>query len=210
MPTEHVDIQDPQIHEPKGAGLLVTPSTDTGKFYQSDGAGSGTWAKSSRSSALGRLSIQNADFGKGASSPTQTTIGNYSIWSFTTLNDAVFSINLPADLDIAEDIEVHIEWGCPTAVASTFIVWDMAWSLIPNDASEALTSPTLTGTMNSGDIQVPALANSLTNYIGTIPASNLSEGDILGITLTRPAASGTAPASDPWIVAVHLEYTTKV
>jgi len=37
---EHVDIQDPQIHEPKG----VLAATD-GEVYVADGALSGAWAK---------------------------------------------------------------------------------------------------------------------------------------------------------------------
>lgn len=38
MPTQHVDITDPAIHEPKGAAAALV-----GKSYVTDGAGSGSW-----------------------------------------------------------------------------------------------------------------------------------------------------------------------
>src|SRR5690554_738124 len=40
MAIQHVDITDPDIHEPKGAS-----TASAGSGYFSDGAGSGTWTK---------------------------------------------------------------------------------------------------------------------------------------------------------------------
>jgi hypothetical protein len=40
MSTQHSDITDPNIHEPKGAS-----TASVGTVYVSDGAGSGTWGK---------------------------------------------------------------------------------------------------------------------------------------------------------------------
>jgi hypothetical protein len=53
MATEHVNITDPQIHEPKGVA-----SAASGQYYAADGAGSGSWTDPSIVTAANQVSVE--------------------------------------------------------------------------------------------------------------------------------------------------------
>ena len=53
MATEHVDITDPEIHEPKGVA-----SAAAGEMYVADGAGGGAWQKSGMTNH-GEMTVTN-------------------------------------------------------------------------------------------------------------------------------------------------------
>lgn len=74
MPVEHVNITDPEIHEPKGAASAVV-----GKVYVSDGAGSGNW----RYRAHSHLYYSNVGTGTTITTPT-----SYTLINPTTIGDS--------------------------------------------------------------------------------------------------------------------------
>lgn len=161
--------------------------------------------------ATKHLSIQNADLGKGTTAPTQVITGYYTAWEFTTGDDATMSLELPHDLDTTKDIELHFSWYIDEAYATNSgeVQWQVDWALTPSDSTEAIDSPTHSGTLTTGDINIPATAKYLTQTNSlTINASNISTDDILGIKLSRIAIDdGSNPTADPAVTGFHVEYT---
>lgn len=161
-----------------------------------------------------RISIHSANFGIGATAPTQVILGNYTGWEYDINDDTVFTIELPNDVDTSEDIALHIDWYCGETYAANSgeVRWEMAWSLCPADNSEAVDAPTHTGTIDTGDINIPANAKYLVdNTTLIIAAASIADvDDILGARFKRIAlVGGNNPTAKPTIVALHLEYTSK-
>lgn len=161
---------------------------------------------------LGRLTIPNSNLGKGVTAPAQVILGNYTGWEYDINDDSVLTLDLPADLDTNNDIQIHLEWFINEAyaTANAQVQWQLDWSLSPVDGSEAIDAPTDSGTLTSGDVNINAIAKSINNITTmVIPAANIGLEDILGLTLTRIALSGagTDPTAKPTLLAVHIEYT---
>ena len=93
MPIEHKNITDPNIHEPLGVA-----TADSGDMYVANGAGSGTWQKSSMN-AHGEMTVTN--------NTTATVI--------TAAADAT----LNTDTDY---VKITAGWGAPHAHGVTFNV----------------------------------------------------------------------------------------
>lgn len=74
MATEHVDITDPELHEPKGAS-----TASVGMVYVANGAGSGTWK------LLSHASCSYSNIGTGT---TYTTPTIYTLINPTTTGDS--------------------------------------------------------------------------------------------------------------------------
>ncbi len=159
------------------------------------------------------MPIENANLGMGGTAPTQVILGNYNGWEFDINDDAVIDIELPYDIDDTEDISLHVHWYCNETFAANSgeVQWQMAWSLCPADNTEAVDAPTHTGSVDSGDINIPANAKFMIDTETLIiAASNVSVGDILGATFKRIAlVGGNNPTAKPTVVALHLEYTAK-
>jgi len=95
---EHVDIVDPEIHEPKG---IATALVD--KVYVADGAGAGAWktvhvaGSEDDNNTLSALSL--------ATGPTKTYLTNNSLGAFTT------SVNrLPGRTDVWDPVGMEFDW----------------------------------------------------------------------------------------------------
>jgi len=160
-------------------------------------------------------SIQNANLGKGTTAPTQRIIGNYTAWEFAIGDDAVMTIELDHTVDPGYDIGIHFTFAINEAYATNSgeVQFQVDYSLIKHDgAGDTLTSPTQSGTLTTGDINIPATAyepKHVTNMV--IPSSQYSRGDVIGLTLSRIAITdGNNPTADPAIVTVHLEYKTSL
>ena len=104
-------------------------------------------------------------------------------------------------------IRYYINEAYATANGET--QWEVAWSACPSDASEAVDAPTHTGTIDSGDINIPATAKFLKEEtLGTIAAASLATGDELGMTLKRVALDGGSnPTAEPVITCIGVVYT---
>ena len=202
----HSTLTGADLHEPKGVA-----AASAGQIYIADGAGSGAWTAVTLGAQAEHISIQNANFGSGATAPTQTNVGNYNGWSFGINDDSIFNLELPHNLDSAEDIEVHISWVVNEAFATNSgeVNWQIDWSLTPWDGTEAIDAPTHTGTVTSGDVNIPTTAYHIEHTIMTIAAANVADLDTLGVTLSRIAlVGGTNPTAEPVIIAAHVEYVT--
>ncbi len=159
-----------------------------------------------------RIPIPQANFGKGATAPVQVILGLYTGWEFDISDDAVFSIDLPDDLDDTENMEVHIHWYCGETYAANSgeVQWQIDWGFTPDDETEAVDAPTHSGSLASGDIDIPAIAKSLIHTTIVITSSDITAKDTLGMKLERIAlVGGTDPTLKPTILTMHLEYMSK-
>lgn len=145
----------------------------------------------------------------GSTPPDQTEIGDYSGYSYDIGDDSVFNFVIPSGWDTQTDINVVIYWCINQARTGSNeeVQWEVDWSATPSDESEAVDSPTHSGTIDSGDILIPSSAKYLKkSVLGSISASSLSDGDIIGFTLSRVALdSGVGPTADPVIIAVIIK-----
>ncbi|MCP4677727.1 MAG: hypothetical protein GY854_19860 [Deltaproteobacteria bacterium] len=160
-----------------------------------------------------KMIIPSRDLSVGGTAPDQTILGNYIGYSYDIGDDSVLTTELPNDWASGTDVVIEVDWYIDRAYAteSGEVQWRAAWSACPHDASEAVDAPTHTDTDDSGDVNIPATAKTLTETaVETIPAASLAAGDEIGITLSRIAIDdGNDPGggADPVVVNVYLKYT---
>jgi hypothetical protein len=154
--------------------------------------------------------LSNAAFTKGTTAPTQVILGNYNGWEFDIGDDAVMTVALPPDWAAGTDLTVRVCWYIDEAYASDKEVqWRVDWSAAPTDFSETTDSPTHTGQIDSGDIDIATNAKEMgMSTIGTISGSSLSLGDTLGFTLSRIAVTNDNPTNDPGVHHLLVLYTS--
>jgi len=155
-------------------------------------------------------SIANANFGKGNTKPDQVIAGNFTGWSYGIGDDSVITMELPHDCDTSADIEVHITWYIDEGDNTKDVQWEVKWSAVPHDGTEAVDAPTHTDTIDSGDIAINAVAKRVVyNNLGSIPAGSIVDHDTIGITFKRVVLDGGAganPTAEPVVLSLHLEY----
>ena len=153
------------------------------------------------------IPIANANLGKGNTAPSQVIVGNYNVWQFNINDDSVFTFHLPHDWAAGTDVVVNVDWQIDEAYATNSgeVRWQIIWSAIPHNASEAID---VAGTpQHSGDIDIPATARYLIETGLTIPGGSLAADDQIGITLSRVAiGGGNNPTADPGVPDIHIEY----
>lgn len=170
--------------------------------------GSGGVLMSGTARVIKKIYLNNAAFTKGATAPTQVILGNLNAWSFDIGDDAVMTIMLPPDWAAGTLITIKVCWYIDEAYAADKEVqWRVDWSALPHDFSETVDAPTHSGQIDSGDINIPAVAKRMgASTIGTIAGANLSANDMLGFTLSRIAVTNDNPTADPAIHHLIIEY----
>lgn len=116
MPVEHVDITDPEIHEPKGVA-----SAAAGEVYIADGAGSGSW-KSSGWNVHGEMVITGnttAQSLTAASDATLATDSDYvkvtTGWSTGHVEGITFNVD---ELVVPEAGEYEVSFWASIKIAT--------------------------------------------------------------------------------------------
>jgi len=186
--------------------IWFLPNADgpVGSPLVTDGAGTLGFAVVTK-----QIYLNNAAFTKGTTAPTQVILGNLNAWEFDIGDDVVMTIMLPFDWATGTDITIKVCWYIDEAyVADKEIQWRVDWSALPHNFSEAVDAPTHSGQIDSGNINIPAIAKRMgLSTIGTIVAANLSAHDMLGFTLSRIAVTNDNPTADPAIHHLIIEYT---
>lgn len=185
----------------------VTKLGDGGTTNYTQIAADGTITMVGTARVTRRIVLGNAALGKGAVAPAEVVIGNFESWEFDIGDNAVLDLELPPDYSAGTDLTVNVHWYINEAYATNTgeVRWQVAWSALPHGGTEAIDAPTHTGTVDTGDINIPATAKYFTNNdVGTISGASLSVGDSVGLKLSRIAlVGGNNPTADP--AAVHLE-----
>lgn len=158
-----------------------------------------------------KIEIISVSLSPGSTGPDPVILGDYIGYSYDIGDDSVAGFEIPYDWDTSTALSVKIYWYINEAFVTNNgeTAWTIDWSACPTDATETVDAPTHTGTINFSDQIVPVNAKELTKTAaGTIAAASLSEGDLVGFTITRVAAGGPAPTADPVIVRIEIEYTS--
>jgi len=160
------------------------------------------------------LQITAASLAPGSTGPDAVILGNYLGYSYDINDDSVANFEVPYDWDSSTNLSVIIYWYINEARSgdNQEVQWQITWGAVPTDASEALDSPTHSGTIDYGDQLIPTTAKTLTKTSdGTIAAASLASGDLIGLTIKRIALDGgNNPTADPVIVRIEIEYTSNV
>lgn len=107
MAIQHKDIQEPNIHEPKGIA-----TAGAGTAYLSTGAGTGTWRKLVATDLAGITSATSGDRVLIAQGGSFTTLPDFSIGSMLILNNANgFATTAAADPTLQTDAQYALLTG---------------------------------------------------------------------------------------------------
>ncbi|MHC4501810.1 MAG: hypothetical protein ACYTFI_00775 [Planctomycetota bacterium] len=158
------------------------------------------------------LDFSGAQLERGATAPTAVPVGDYTTWEYDIGDDSILdAFEVPHDWASGTDLSIEVHWQINEAYATANgeVQWRVEWSATPDDASESIAAPTHSGTIDSGDVNIPATARHLTKTtIGTIAGASIAAGDEIGLTLSRIAlVGGTDPTADPGAIHVHVAYT---
>jgi len=196
-----VPAQDSANHK-----ALIFDKTNNDLYFYNSG-----WKLFEGPGSSAHLSLQAADLGKGSTAPAQVVLGNYTGWEYDINDDSVISLELPHDLDPTQDVMIDFGWYINEAyaTANAEVNFQLDWSLTPHDNTEAVDAPTHSGTVTTGDINIPATAKYLQHTSSfTIAAANITANDHLGITFSRIAlVGGVNPTAKPTVVGIEIEYT---
>jgi len=149
--------------------------------------------------------------GKGVTAPTLTRLTNTIGYAFGIGDDGYMQFEIPHDWDSSTALSVLIHCYNTEAYATNSgeVQWQATWSAIPEDASEAVDGATHTGTLDSGDIDLPAIAKALQEVeLGTIAAASLAYDDTVCLLVSRVALDGgnNPTAGEPVITRMEVEY----
>jgi len=148
--------------------------------------------------------------GKGATAPTLTRLGNTHGYAFAVNDDGYMSFEVPTNWDGSTgiDIRIHVYTNEAYAFNSAEIRFQGVWCAVPEDGSEAVDGATHTGTLDSGDINVLAVAKGMLDLsLGVIAAGSLAAHDTVFILLSRIAlVAGNDPAVNPVVIHAEFEY----
>jgi len=156
-----------------------------------------------------QLYLDNANFGKGGTAPSQEIDSGFTAWDFDIGDDSVLVTELPADWASGTDVILKVCWYVNDTYSSDKEVqWRIDWKAVPHDASETIISPTHSGQEDSGDINIPAVAYTMIlSTVGTIVGADLSAGDMFGLTLSRIGVTNDDPANNPRVHHLAIVYT---
>jgi hypothetical protein len=149
----------------------------------------------------------SSELQRGITPPSSGAIGSFAFEQYTINDDSILNLAVLNARDEGTDIEVTFRWAIDEAysINSAEVQWQVDWSVIPDDGSVALDNPTYFGTIKSGDINVPAIALGIQETTITIPGTNITNDDELGITLKRVALDdGNDPAVEPGMIIVGI------
>lgn len=183
-----------------GTTNYVTFAASTGDFTAT---GTGRWTQS--------IWVPVGEMLDGGTPGIETEKGALVGQALTISDSHIANVFLPPDLDASADITIKVKWSINEAFATNSgeVQFRVDWTANPMDATEDISSPSHTGQADSGDINIPAVADrGTTDTIGTIGNASLSAGDLLGLELSRIAiVDGSNPTAEPVVYGIVLEYT---
>lgn len=148
-----------------------------------------------------------SEIGRGQTAPTLTRDTNCVGYAFTINDDGYMNFVVPSDWKSGTDIEVSVHIYTDD-VAPAEVRFQGAYSCLPEDGSVAIDGAVATGTLDSGDYTLPAVAKGLVDLsLGSIPAACLDEHYNICILLKRIAlVGGSNPGNNPVVISAQYEY----
>jgi len=159
---------------------------------------------------LGFRVCHRVQWADGATPGAGTILGQMYGKAFTINDSHLMSFELPKDMDVTANptLRIGLAINEAYATASGEIQFRAKWAANPMDDTEDIIVPGATGTLDSGDVNIPSVAlHGTTLTIGTI--AGLAAGDLLGVELSRIAlVGGTDPTAEPVVYQLVFEYTS--
>ena len=144
----------------------------------------------------------------GATPPALVAFGDYYYYVFDVGEDVHIHFDIPHDWDGTSNFQIEVAWAINEAYAASSgeVQWRADWSATP--VGESFVAPAHTGQLDSGDINIPAVAiTRIDSEIGSIPGASLVIDDCVGIRVSRIAIdAGANPVQDPAIACIHIHY----
>jgi hypothetical protein len=152
----------------------------------------------------------------GANAPTLTAFkNNVSQYTFDATNDEVFGASeVTHRYKEGSDIEAHIHWATNGLEgADKYVKWELEYTIANADGAAPFTSAFGTTVVLSKETVIPANTPDRSHIItdlGNISGTGIKIGTYICWRLRRIAASSTAPAADPFGLAVgfHVQMDT--
>lgn len=147
------------------------------------------------------------DFNPGASGPTAALHDIFPSYEFTIDDDMHTTFEVPTDWAVGTDITIEVYWGINEAYATNSgeVQWSATWRAI--EVGEVISGGS-SGTIDFGDVNIPATANTIVKTEGTISGASLSAQDLVALNGARiDLDDGSNPAAEPYIIMVNMEYT---
>ena len=198
----------PEAQELRVNGAMKIANIEDGNYVDIDAQGRVTLYGDAR--VEHEVAFSLAGIGKGASAPTLVRLGNSVGWAFGISDDGYLSFEVPVSWDSSTGIKImiHTYVNEAFAVAEGEMRWQGTWSAVPEDGLEPIDGATHTGTLDSGDVNVPAAAKGLLEVdVGVIAAGSLAEHDVVSILLSRIAVNdGNDVTAEPVITEAEYEW----
>lgn len=164
---EHDALTDADgIHEPKGAGLLVGGASDVGKIYQSDGAGSGSWALPTLQGVYGGISSHDSSIAVATIGTTQKKLAAFDT---NDVNDGATPDHTADQITVltAGDYEVTFTISFSTTAAPDAGLYEFHLRL------DAVEQPygcyrQMSGTADTGSASFTGMLNIAANEVVTV------------------------------------------
>ena len=198
----------PEAQELRVNGAMKIANIEDSNYVDIDAQGRVTLYGDAR--VEHEVAFSLAGIGKGASAPTLVRLGNSVGWAFGISDDGYLSFEVPVSWDSSTGIKImiHTYVNEAFAVAEGEMRWQGTWSAVPEDGLEPIDGATHTGTLDSGDVNVPAAAKGLLEVdVGVIAAGSLAEHDVVSILLSRIAVNdGNDVTAEPVITEAEYEW----
>ena len=152
MTINHVDISDPNVHEPKGVSTATA-----NKVYVSDGAGSGSWQRVAYDYAYGSMTITNNTTAFAVTAGDLADNNDYSLFTGTgapLAGESLESITFSVDrltvpfTGIYEIITYANISGFPSSTAKVGIKYKI------NNTTFSTRSPIIKSAVSSAEAQI--------------------------------------------------------
>jgi hypothetical protein len=149
-----------------------------------------------------------SDFNPGASGPTAALHDIFPTYEFSIGDDMHTSFEIPTDYASGTDITIEVYWAINEAYATNSgeAQWSSAWRAVA--VGEVITGGS-SGTVDFGDVNIPATANTVVKTEGTISGASLSAQDLVAFNGARVALDGgNNPTAEPYIIDIRVEYVS--
>ena len=140
--------------------------------------------------------------------PTSEITGYVDYEKYTIGDTSVFTDISDLRRIQYSNINVKILWVCLEnyATNSGEVQWQVQWSTIAKDGGGTLAVPQYTGTVKSGDVNIPTNSGEIKETVISIPGTNIDRNNIIGFSLSRVALDGgNNPTVEPGIIEVLIE-----
>ena len=129
-------------------------------------------------------------------------------YAFTIGDDGYAMFETPTDWDSSTAISVHFHVYVDEDfdVTGAEMRFQATYSCIPEDGSEAIDGATHTGTLDSGDVNIPSTAKGLLE-IDMGELANVASHDSIHLKISRIAINdGTEVSAEPIITQAEYSY----